>query len=153
MSTTAEWEGFAQHFPPLLFDALLRALGPGVVDARARAALALPQCVVSDRCAAALRRNGTCQTCADDATCSGERRGRHGLPLDRPPKPAPQLADTRTRTRTHIAHRPHATHTSAEHWGLGPGHRCDAAPAFAASRLCYQRKPGRPAPTLLGLLF
>ncbi|GBF96857.1 hypothetical protein Rsub_09713 [Raphidocelis subcapitata] len=74
MSTIAEWDSFSHHFPHLLFDSLLRILGPEL-DAPAAAALKLPECVVSDRCSAALRRRdgggrGRCMSCASDATCS-----------------------------------------------------------------------------------
>jgi hypothetical protein len=76
----AEWDSFSHHFPHLLFDSLLHILG-GALDAPAAAALRLPECVVSDRCSAALRRRGgaeeRCMSCASDATCSGGRALAH----------------------------------------------------------------------------
>jgi hypothetical protein len=68
----AEWDSFSHHFPHLLFDSLLRILGPQV-DTCVMKALRNSQCVVSRGCTVALRPAGDtrCLTCADDSTCTG----------------------------------------------------------------------------------
>lgn len=62
----------AHHMPAVFFDGLQRVLG-AAVDNCTRAALQLPQCVVSTKCSAALRADpkvsGKCATCASNPEC------------------------------------------------------------------------------------
>jgi hypothetical protein len=62
----------AHHLPSVYFDGLMRVLGSRI-DNCTKAALQLPECIVSKRCSAALRpdpmNSGKCATCASNATC------------------------------------------------------------------------------------
>jgi len=66
----------AHHMPGVIFDGLMRVLKNGDipgVDACTLAAMQLPQCVISDKCASAVRQDpavsGRCATCGQGRTC------------------------------------------------------------------------------------
>jgi len=157
----AEWDSFAHHFSPLMFDALLRILG-GDVDECVRSALQARECVVSDHCSAALRPQGArCRTCSDDLTCTGEpRAGWFGgggsvwvcfgyrftlgseVRFDSPPQASTQNAP-----------HPNAPHRTADYWGLGSDYKCDNYPSLWRSALCYRGLPRGLPPTLTGFFY
>lgn len=73
----------AHHMPALVYDGLLRALGDEV-DNSILAALQLPICAVSTRCAAALRQKPglRCDTCSNRKTCDAYWRDAAGPKCD-----------------------------------------------------------------------
>jgi hypothetical protein len=71
----------AHHLPSVYFDGLMRVLGSRISNCT-KAALQLPECIVSKRCSAALKldpmKSGKCATCASNATCRAVWMGAAG---------------------------------------------------------------------------
>jgi hypothetical protein len=67
-----DFKYLAHHMPAVFYDGLLRVLSSSI-DNTTLAALQIPQCAISSKCAAALRQapGSRCNTCGTAETCSG----------------------------------------------------------------------------------